>query len=154
MAVWQKLSALCLCVVGFVSMAESVFNYRPGLARQLSQQGKVVSIVPHVREGASEWERSECAKEIVSEGTVRQYLAVADDVEVDAHDYASYPCLFTITIQFEKVEWTLDLNISGLGYLRTGETQWHALGCGMACSKFLPNAESESELCISAEAGC
>lgn len=146
-------AVISVCAHFFVVPALAA-EYVPGLARQISLQGEVISIQRVIRDGAYDWEKKACESESVTDGAVRQYLAIADDVNVDSHDFDNTVCSFLVSIRFNGEIWQLDLNISGLSYLRTGPSGGQVLGCGSACAKFLHNAESAAETCLHANDGC
>ena len=137
-----------------LTQVQEVGWYSSGYAKLLSQQGKVVLIEQSVVEGATDSERQLCESETLTEGDVRRYLALADDSDVVGHDFSSYPCKFLVTIVMADERWLLDLNVSGLGYLRDSKQRWHTIGCGLACSAFMPNAGTDAELCLDADDAC
>jgi hypothetical protein len=143
-----------LGLLAVVANAEDGSWYETGFAKQLSQQGDIRAIVPSVLDSATAWEISECKKERIDEGTVRQYLALAEEGDAIGHDYSSYPCKFLITIRYDEKDWVLDLNVSGLGYLKGPQGEWHTIGCGRTCSHFMPNAAKDGELCEEEHDAC
>lgn len=149
-----RIIAFLLGVGCFASSAQDGQWYRPGYAKELSQQGQVLSIVLSYTDNATESEREFCNSETISEGDVRRYLALADDVDVAGHDFSSYPCRFLISILMGDERWLLDLNVSGLGYLSGSNNRWHTIACGHACSSFMPSAGSDLENCQNSDDEC